>query len=284
MTPAERQLVAELFDRLATLEDAPRDPDAERVIRDGLQQAPNAVYALVQTALVQDEALKRANERILELEAQLNEGSEPPRQGGFLDNMRDNLFGRRDEQRGSVPRVRPADAPMGVPPGFGAGQAGAGGSGGPGYGAAPAPMPPEPQGRGGSFGGSFLGTAAAAAAGAIGGSLLLDGIRSMAGHKGTFGLADQAGAGGRDGGSPWGGGGSSGGGSGDDLSRQAGLDDVGRSGSAPLGQSQGLTSEASHRDDDPHSYDDANDDQDIDAEDFDDGDFDDDFGNDEESI
>ena len=54
MTPEERSLVTELFDRLATLEDSRRDPDAERLIQDGLRQAPNATYALVQTALVQD--------------------------------------------------------------------------------------------------------------------------------------------------------------------------------------------------------------------------------------
>ena len=56
MTPQERQLVAELFDRLATLENSPRDPDADRAIAEGLARAPHAVYALVQTALVQDEA------------------------------------------------------------------------------------------------------------------------------------------------------------------------------------------------------------------------------------
>ena len=128
MTPAERQLVAELFDRLATLEDAPRDPDAERAIRDGLAQAPNAVYALVQTALVQDEALKGANARIEELEAELARINPPQRQGGFLDSARDSIWGRqeqrdsiwgRQEPRGSVPNVRPGDAPMGTPPQFG---------------------------------------------------------------------------------------------------------------------------------------------------------------------
>ena len=31
MTPEERNLVIELFDRLATLEDAQRDPEAERL-------------------------------------------------------------------------------------------------------------------------------------------------------------------------------------------------------------------------------------------------------------
>ena len=67
MTPQERQLVEDLFDRLARLESAPRDAEAERVIVDGLRHAPNAIYPLVQTVLVQDEALKRADARIREL-------------------------------------------------------------------------------------------------------------------------------------------------------------------------------------------------------------------------
>ncbi len=207
MTPEERNLVAELFDRLATLEDAQRDPEAERLIKDGLRQAPNAAYALVQTVLVQDEALKRANARIQELEAELGIGAEPPRQAGFLDNMRDALFGRREAPRAtSVPTVRPGEAPMGVPPGYGAGAQPMSG---------PEPMRP---------GGSFLGTAAAAAAGVIGGSLLLDGIRSMTGHhQGAFGAIDPAGAATRDAATPWS---NTGGGN---LARDAGLDDIGRS-------------------------------------------------------
>src|SRR5260370_1547091 len=56
MTPQERELVTALFDRLATLENQPRDGDAERAIIEGLRRAPNATYALVQPALVQDEA------------------------------------------------------------------------------------------------------------------------------------------------------------------------------------------------------------------------------------
>src|SRR5215203_5682222 len=121
MTPAERQLVTDLFDRLATLEDAQRDPDAERTIRDGLAQAPNAAYALVQTALVQDEALKHAHARIQELEAQVASNA-PQRQGGFLDSARGSIWGRSGDLRGSVPNVRPGNAPMGAPPAFGGGQ------------------------------------------------------------------------------------------------------------------------------------------------------------------
>src|SRR5215475_15673191 len=185
MTPQERQLVAELFDRLESLEAERRDPDAERTISEGLSRAPHATYALVQTVLVQDEALKRADARIRELEANL--GIEPPRENaGFLDNVRDALFGRRDDGRdmgrGSVPSVRPGERPMGVPPGFRTAQeqpmggpAGGPMGGGPFGGGAPM------QQQGGA-GGSFLGTAAAAAAGVIGGSLLLNSIRGMFGQ------------------------------------------------------------------------------------------------------
>ena len=107
MNPQERQLVAELFDRLASLEPEPRDPDAERVIAEGFRRAPHGGYALVQTVLVQDEALKRANARIEELQAM--GADEAPRQGGgFLDNMRDALLGLRrfEEFTGSLGMAR----------------------------------------------------------------------------------------------------------------------------------------------------------------------------------
>jgi uncharacterized protein len=219
MTPEERKLVIELFDRLGTLEDAQRDAEAERLIRDGLAQAPNAAYALVQTVLIQDEALKRANARIRELE----QGREAPaRDTSFLGSMRDSLFGAR-ESRGSVPSVRPdtgSQAPAaGMSPAWrtGAQPVSPGlAPASPGFAPAAAPM---------GMGGSFLGTAASTAAGVIGGALLLDGIRSMMGSHGVAhaaydpaaqaALDPAAGAP-----SPWSGGG--------ELSRDAGLDDVGR--------------------------------------------------------
>src|SRR5260221_10687121 len=108
MTPEERNLVIELFDGLATLEDAQRDPEAERLIRDGLRQAPNALYALVQTVLVQDEVLKRADARIRELES-ASAAEAAPRDQSFLGGVRENVFGKR-EGRGSVPSVRPDEA------------------------------------------------------------------------------------------------------------------------------------------------------------------------------
>jgi hypothetical protein len=231
MTPQERDLVTELFDRLATLENQPRDGDAERAIIDGLRRAPNAAYALVQTALVQDEALKRADARIQALEARLGEES-AARPAGFLDGMRDALLGRREAPRaGSVPSVGPArPQPQD--------QA-----------AALAPGAPWRQGPA-APGGSFLGTAAAAAAGVIGGSLLLDGIRSMMGPgHGTFGLADPAFGASRDPGSPWG---NSAGG---DLARQAGIDDIGRDTHGGSGGGSGLGLFDNTADDDQADHD-----------------------------
>ena len=198
MTPQERQLIDDLFDRLAKLEDAPRDPEAMSVIMHGLRKAPNGVYALVQTALVQDEALKRANDRIQQMEAALG-GEQNQQSGGFLDSMRNAIFGQDLSQpRGSVPPVRAPD--MGRDPGgrpvWNTGQAmqqspapGPGyaqpGYGQPQYGQ---PQYGQPYGSpfgGGGGGGSFLGTAAAAAAGVVGGGLLLNSIRGMMGGGGS---------------------------------------------------------------------------------------------------
>src|SRR5262245_42372785 len=100
MTPQERKLIDELFDRLQSLEEQERDEGACDAINAGLDRAPNALYPLVQTVLVQDEALKRAADRIHELESQL--GITAPQsaeqQPGFLDSMRDTMYGRREPQ------------------------------------------------------------------------------------------------------------------------------------------------------------------------------------------
>lgn len=256
MTPQERQLIDELFDRLARLEASPRDAEAQAAIADGLRRAPNAVYALVQTVLVQDEALKRADARIRELEGG---EPEPKPAGGFLDSMRDALFGA-GPARGSVPSVRPGDGAARNGPMWNSGQVlgqaeprpGAFGGG---FGGGPAPA-------GNSGGGSFLGTAAATAAGVIGGAMLMNGIRGLmgGGHQ-SFG--DTASSGG--GKSPWDSASSS---SSGDLARDAGLNDMGRSGTG----NEERQSFADHASNDHH--DGADDDDDYDDDDYDSGDFD----------
>ena len=166
MTPQERQLIDDLFDRLAKLESAKRDPEAMSAIMQGLRNAPNAVYALVQTALVQDEALKRADMRIQELEAGAGQqGQGQP--GGFLDSMRDAIFGQ-NQSHGSVPNVRAPEIAGGNRPAWNTGQVLQQGQppgqyNQPAYAQPYGGAPQQPSAFGGG-GGSFLGTAAAAAA------------------------------------------------------------------------------------------------------------------------
>ena len=250
MTPQERQLIDDLFDRLSKLENSPRDPDAQAAIAQGLRSAPNAVYALVQTALVQDEALRRAHERIQELEG----GAPEQRQsGGFLDSMRDAIFGPGQSQgsqgsQGSVPNVRAPD--IASRPVWNSGQAMQqtqnpgqyGGQYGQPYGAPQAPA---------GGGGSFLGTAAAAAAGVVGGSLLLGSIRSMMGGGHHQGFGDPSGLGGGvEDRRPLGDQSSS------DLAKDAGINDIGSSGHGQraaddnYGSRSGLLDQASNDDDD----------------------------------
>ena len=110
----------------------------------------------MQTALVQDEALKRANARIEELQAQVGGDEQTQQPGSFLDSMRDAVLGRRDP-RSSVPTVRSqAQSPSTTAPPYQR------------QGEYPQPMNPNAMG-GPAFGsgGSFLGTAASTAAGVI---------------------------------------------------------------------------------------------------------------------
>lgn len=279
MTPQERQLVDDLFDRLSRLENAPRDPDAAAAIAQGLRVAPNAVYALVQTVLLQDEALKRANGRIQELEQALQQALEhgpagqQSQSGGFLDSMRDSIFGK-NEQRGSVPNVPP---PVPNRPVWNSGQVlqqsqgpgrspydqGPQGPYGQPYGGQPYGGAPSAFGGGG---GSFLGTAAATAAGMVGGSLLLNSIRSMMGgsHQ-SFGdataMKDRAA-------SPWSDQSDS------SLARDAGVDDIGsKRDRGDDTRHAGLYDQSSNDDnqsnyDNASNYDNDQDDMDADSDDF----------------
>lgn len=241
MTPQERQLVAGLFDRLATLEGNKRDPQAEALIAQGLRNAPNALYALVQTTLIQDEALRSADARIRELEG---DEAGAPGQGGFLDNMRDTFLGRRPEGRGSVPSV------------------GGGRDASPWQGRAPDTQAGAPS----SGGGSFLGTAAASAAGVIGGALLLNSFRSMfGGGTQQQGMLDSQSGQTTPRDAPWSGGNAAN----SDLARDAGVNEIGRGGRDTGNDRAGLFDTAKNDSDknDSDSDDDSNDYED-------DGDFD----------
>jgi len=154
MQPEERDLIVGLFDRLRPYESQPRDGEVERLIAERMARQPAAPYLLAQTVLVQEQALKAAQERIAELEG---------KNSGFL---------------GSAPKI----GPWGVKPGMAA-QAVPGTQGAP----ATAALAPGPQG------GSFMRTALATAAGVAGGALLFEGMRNLFAHNpGPFGGVAQA--------------------------------------------------------------------------------------------
>jgi uncharacterized protein len=185
MTPEERQLLTTLAERVKSTPPQQKDPEAERLLQQLVQERPDTVYILAQTVLMQDFALRNAQAQIDGLQRQLRE-PEPAQEhssGSFLGG----LFGgggqppERRPSGGSVPSVNPYQA-------------------GPGRGPGPQDYTPPPQG--GSYppyaGGGpvmqpsqtsgFLQNAAATAAGVAGGALLFQGINSLfSGHHGGLG-------------------------------------------------------------------------------------------------
>jgi hypothetical protein len=175
MQQQERDLIADLFNRLQQFESQSRDPEAEALIAGYVTRQPAAPYLLTQTVLVQEEALKQTRARIAELESKAKESS------SFL---------------GSAPKVSPwGSAPSPQQPAPQQQQQ--------------VPVPAQPWGGGpaqapaGGGGGSFLRTAMVTAAGVAGGALLFQGISSMFGH-GTQAHANPAMGGGQSGLSPLG--------------------------------------------------------------------------------
>lgn len=160
MQSQERDLIEGLFNRLKAYEAQPRDPEAERLIGTMVAGQPGAPYLLTQTVLVQEHALKAAQERIAELEAKA-------KQPGFLESA--PKIGPWGAATAPTAPTSPA-APTRSPSPWGA------------------PQPP-------SAGGSFLRSALATAAGVAGGALLFDGIRNLLGHSGSpFGALDTSAA------------------------------------------------------------------------------------------
>ncbi|WP_142847520.1 DUF2076 domain-containing protein [Telmatospirillum sp. J64-1] len=148
MNQTERDVIEDLFGKLRTVEtQAPdRDAEAEQVIREKVASQPSAPYYMAQTILVQEHALKAANERVAELEHEL--AKRPAGGGGgFLAS----LFGGGQPAGG---QARPAH----VPP--------------PRQSAAAAPFQNAPRG-------SFLGGAMQTALGVAGGVLMGNAIMSM---------------------------------------------------------------------------------------------------------
>jgi hypothetical protein len=162
MLPNERQLIADLFERMRSFGAPQKDAEAEAFIVQLARQNPDAGYMLVQSVLVQEQALAQAQQQIEALESrvrQLEAGGARPAAaagGSFLGG----LFG------GGRPAAAPARgvAAMGNNPAPARGPWG---------GAAAAPAPAA------AAGGGFMRSAMATAAGVAGGVLAANAITSM---------------------------------------------------------------------------------------------------------
>ena len=63
MNQQERDIIAGLFDRLKSAESQQRDPDVDAFIKDRLAQQPGAVYALLQSMYVSEQAMNDLSKR-----------------------------------------------------------------------------------------------------------------------------------------------------------------------------------------------------------------------------
>jgi hypothetical protein len=179
MTPEENNLISGLFDRLAQANAQPKDAEAEQLIRSKVAQNPSAPYLLTQSTLVMQQALANAQNRIVDLEKQLNEaksGQKSQSGGSFLSGVA-SFFGggssHGEPQQPSTPPPTPRPAGQTPPPPPVPQQ--------PQQGYAPPPPPqyaPSPSG-----GGGFLQNALMTAAGVAGGALLFRGIENLIGHN-----------------------------------------------------------------------------------------------------
>ena len=169
MTPQERDLLTNLVSRLRQSPPQATDPEAEAMINDLVDEKPDTAYILAQTVLIQDYALHQAQDRVADLERQL-QGQAPKKSGGFLSAIFGDSQPAQRQQQYQQPAPQPTYAPQ------------------PAY----APQPVYGQPAGGPWGGgvaqpSFLRSAATTAAGIAGGALLFQGIESLFGGHGGFG-------------------------------------------------------------------------------------------------
>ena len=182
MTPEERNLISGLFDRMRAQGPIDKEREADALIGTQFRQNPDAGYMLVQSVLIQEQALNAASDRVQQLEARVRDLESASRNasqssgGSFLGG----LFGGGNRAAPtSVPQTRPANSPWGQS----AGQ----------------PMQPQyqqpPMQQGGyaqpapaRAGGGFMAQAMTTAAGVAGGMLAANAISNMlGGHHGHSG-------------------------------------------------------------------------------------------------
>ena len=174
MTPEERNLITGLFDRMRSYGNVEKEREADQMISSLIRQNPDSPYMLVQSVLIQDQAMVTANDRVQQLEARVRDleqaaqSSQQSSGGSFLGG----LFGGGHSRPAptSVPPTRsapPPNSPWGQP------QPQQGG-----YAQQPQGYPMQ-QAAPGRAGGGFMAQAMTTAAGVAGGMLAANAITSM---------------------------------------------------------------------------------------------------------
>lgn len=185
MTPDEQRLIEDLFGRLSAQGRVAKDRAADALIQQQLRQNPDAAYMLVQTAIVYEHQMAEHEQRIQDLEQQLQDAAsrQPSGSGSFLGGM----LGGGARNAGSVPSAGRYREPEPAPP-----------PASPWGGRAAAPQAAPPQAP---SGGGFLRSALSTAAGVAGGMMVADSLRGLfgggsahaEGHGGDYrSAADQA--------------------------------------------------------------------------------------------
>lgn len=171
MNADERDLIARLFERMSGMRGIEKDREAAALIEREAAANPDALYLLIQTVLVQEQALQAANARISELEATgAPSRAEAPEAAGFGSPRRSAGFG--SSAGASVPASGARSATFGtsasVPP----------------SGSASKPYAPATRSAANdrsAGGSSFMSQAMSTAVGVAGGMLLANGIASLLG-------------------------------------------------------------------------------------------------------
>ena len=183
MTPDEKTLLTRFLQDLTQARGGLKDAEASDLIDRSLRSNPDAAYLLVQHAIIADQALHAAQDRITQLEGRLN--AQPTAQGGgsFLGGGGPWQGGQQASPQQGYAQPSYAQQGYGQPPPQPAYQ----------------PAPQRSGLLGGLFGGgqpaqpggfgSFLRTAGTTAAGVAGGEFLFSGLSNMfgGGRGGGFG-------------------------------------------------------------------------------------------------
>jgi hypothetical protein len=167
MSPQDSQMLHDFLSQLIQARGIQKDPEADALIQRAVAQQPDAAYLLVQRALLLEQALNNAKDRIAGLESQVRSGQQGDG-GKFLDA---NSWGNSGRSQPAQSYQRDTQQPYQSQPQY------------------QPPYQPQPQYQSapssgflrGGFGGT-LGSIAATAAGVAAGGFLFQGLENMFSH------------------------------------------------------------------------------------------------------